>query len=201
MDRRVTPPKRVTSPTLGPPPPCKRVLRLTQSGSTNHEKVKSVPHSRNHVQCFNTRCVHLGAKSYAKLGSRFKNSPGFWALLWTFFSFLCLIFKKTSWKVPKFSLHQCLVSLCEVVATIFVKPYVCGLVLTFEREFALLLSVDVFVSSLKIKKKMVQTVHDLCYPSLERFRVTFTANVIFKLGISQNRKWEGKKPAQSNSYG
>ena len=27
MDRRVTPPKRVTSPTWGPPPPRKRALR------------------------------------------------------------------------------------------------------------------------------------------------------------------------------
>ena len=26
MDRRVTPPKRVTSPTWGPPPPCKQAL-------------------------------------------------------------------------------------------------------------------------------------------------------------------------------
>ena len=26
MDRRVTPPKRVTSPIWGPPPPCKQVL-------------------------------------------------------------------------------------------------------------------------------------------------------------------------------
>jgi len=26
MDRRVTPPKRVTSPTSGPPPPCKQAL-------------------------------------------------------------------------------------------------------------------------------------------------------------------------------
>ena len=26
MDRRVTPPKRVTSPTRGPPPPCKQAL-------------------------------------------------------------------------------------------------------------------------------------------------------------------------------
>ena len=29
MDRRVTPPKRVTSPTWGTPPPCKQVLRLS----------------------------------------------------------------------------------------------------------------------------------------------------------------------------
>ena len=28
MDRRVTPPKRVTSPTWGPPSPCKEALRL-----------------------------------------------------------------------------------------------------------------------------------------------------------------------------
>ena len=28
MDRRVTPPKRVTSPTWGPPPPYKQALRL-----------------------------------------------------------------------------------------------------------------------------------------------------------------------------
>ena len=27
MDKRVTPPKRVTSPTWGPPPPCKQALR------------------------------------------------------------------------------------------------------------------------------------------------------------------------------
>ena len=28
MDRRVTPPKRVTSPTWGPPPPCKQALKF-----------------------------------------------------------------------------------------------------------------------------------------------------------------------------
>ena len=28
MDRRVTPPKRVTSPAWGPPPPCKQALKL-----------------------------------------------------------------------------------------------------------------------------------------------------------------------------
>ena len=31
MDRRVTPPKRVTSPTWGPPPPCKQAFRRTPS--------------------------------------------------------------------------------------------------------------------------------------------------------------------------
>ena len=28
MDRQITPPKRVTSPTWGPPPPCKQALSL-----------------------------------------------------------------------------------------------------------------------------------------------------------------------------
>ena len=28
MDRRVTPPKRVTLPTWGPPPPCKQALKM-----------------------------------------------------------------------------------------------------------------------------------------------------------------------------
>ena len=31
MDRRVTPPKRVTSPTWGPPPPCKQALSCRAS--------------------------------------------------------------------------------------------------------------------------------------------------------------------------
>ena len=30
MDRRVTPPRRVTSPTWGPPPPCERALYVNQ---------------------------------------------------------------------------------------------------------------------------------------------------------------------------
>ena len=79
-----------------------------------------------------------------------------------FFSFfLSLILKD-------FSLHQCSVSLCEVVATIFVKPYVWGL-LTFELEFAFLLSVDVFVSSLKTKKKNG--------PNRSRFMLSFIREI------------------------
>ena len=31
MDRRVTPPKRVTSPTCGTPPPCNQALRLKKN--------------------------------------------------------------------------------------------------------------------------------------------------------------------------
>ena len=39
MDRRVTPPKRVTSPTWGPPPPCKQPLSFlcAQASSGNCE--------------------------------------------------------------------------------------------------------------------------------------------------------------------
>ena len=33
MDRRVTPPKRVTSPTWGPPPPCKQALTLSMASN------------------------------------------------------------------------------------------------------------------------------------------------------------------------
>ena len=32
MERRVTPPRRVTSPTWGPPPPCKQALTLWHNG-------------------------------------------------------------------------------------------------------------------------------------------------------------------------
>ena len=35
MDRRLTPPKRVTSPTRGPPAPCKRALRKRVSAVSN----------------------------------------------------------------------------------------------------------------------------------------------------------------------
>ena len=34
MNWRVTPPKRVTSPTWGPPPPCKQALNLTMKEFT-----------------------------------------------------------------------------------------------------------------------------------------------------------------------
>ena len=37
MDRRVTPPNRVTSPTRGPPPVCKQALRKT-------ERILAIPH-------------------------------------------------------------------------------------------------------------------------------------------------------------
>ena len=45
MDRRVTPPKRLTSPTWGPPPPCKQALRKTsiQSYEIPQNRPFSIP--------------------------------------------------------------------------------------------------------------------------------------------------------------
>ena len=57
MDRRVTPPKRVTSPTWGPPPPCKQALKLqflpyscrfiylTFANTGKHEQNDEIRHS------------------------------------------------------------------------------------------------------------------------------------------------------------
>ena len=60
MDRRVTPPKRITLPTWGPPPPSKQALRshtsphvresktvLDQSGSHPFFRVSSLSHRRD----------------------------------------------------------------------------------------------------------------------------------------------------------
>ena len=38
MDRRVTPPKRVTSSTWGPPPPCKQSLTVQKTVGTSNVK-------------------------------------------------------------------------------------------------------------------------------------------------------------------
>ena len=38
MDRRVTPPKRVISPTWGPPPPCKQALKLGRNCDNSRNK-------------------------------------------------------------------------------------------------------------------------------------------------------------------
>ena len=38
MDTRVTPPERVTSPTWGPPPPCKRALNLSTTFTLGTEE-------------------------------------------------------------------------------------------------------------------------------------------------------------------
>ena len=53
MDRRFTPPKRVTSPTRGPPAPCKRALRKRVSAVSNF--ITLVP--------FHTSFVMLGNSS------------------------------------------------------------------------------------------------------------------------------------------
>ena len=42
MDRRVTPPKRVTSPTWGPPPLCKQALRSNDADGDENVKKKTI---------------------------------------------------------------------------------------------------------------------------------------------------------------
>ena len=44
MDRRVTPPKRVTSPTWGPPPPCKQALKKRKKNSSKCVHVLRIIH-------------------------------------------------------------------------------------------------------------------------------------------------------------
>ena len=53
MDKRVTPPKRVISPTWGPSPPCKQAL-------TN---VNLIDHSRNTITYHNALCLSPQSKS------------------------------------------------------------------------------------------------------------------------------------------
>ena len=47
MDGRVTPPKRVTSPTWDPPPPCKQALSFTNSREEKYpiSKINFPPYS------------------------------------------------------------------------------------------------------------------------------------------------------------
>ena len=53
MDRRVTPPKRVTSPTWGPPPPCKQALNYVQGSylqAFTFSELKN-SHYQNEAKC------------------------------------------------------------------------------------------------------------------------------------------------------
>ena len=50
MDKRVTPSKRVTSPTWGPPPPCKQALNKHRSGRLHN--LTSLRNFVSYVKCF-----------------------------------------------------------------------------------------------------------------------------------------------------
>ena len=50
MDKRVTPSKRVTSPTWGPPPPCKQALNQHLSGRLHN--LTSLRNFVSYVKCF-----------------------------------------------------------------------------------------------------------------------------------------------------
>ena len=62
MYRRVTSPKRVTSPTWGPPPPCKQALRVLplQLLTTSTHRVISFLEGMNwpHVRFLNVEYIH-----------------------------------------------------------------------------------------------------------------------------------------------
>ena len=54
MDRRVTPPKLVTSPSWGPPPPCKQALTFSIKRAVLQKRQRNVQKCVMHVQscCF-----------------------------------------------------------------------------------------------------------------------------------------------------
>ena len=51
MDRPVTPPERVTSPTWGPPPPCKQALNLSTTATLATEESGRCREVLNKSQC------------------------------------------------------------------------------------------------------------------------------------------------------
>ena len=60
MDKRVTPSKRVTSPTWGPPPPRKQALNQHRSGRLHN--LTSLRNFVSYVKCF-VLCDHWAAHS------------------------------------------------------------------------------------------------------------------------------------------
>ena len=71
MNRRVTSPERVTSPTWGPPPPCKQALNLSttvtlateESGRCREVLNKSQSFVRREKKCGRYRKVGVGGGS------------------------------------------------------------------------------------------------------------------------------------------
>ena len=56
MDRRVTPPKRVTSPTWGPPPSCKQALS-NDDGDGNEKSKNEIGWRKNNFERFFVHCT------------------------------------------------------------------------------------------------------------------------------------------------
>ena len=62
MDRRVTPPKRVTSPTWGPPPPCKQALTIVFSiNSRNTRQFWQIEWNGISVKKFEVLRIHFSS--------------------------------------------------------------------------------------------------------------------------------------------
>ena len=117
MDRRVIPPKRVTSLTWGPPPPCKQALRCGLAGSArimgkrqkhNHKERLNVisfpfssmqPRSQGYLSCFflEAREGTLGTRlpSHDPLRSDYRKisqeAPGCEAEMWLCFHYAASI--------------------------------------------------------------------------------------------------------------
>ena len=64
MDRRVTPPKRVTPPAWGPPPPCKQTLNHTSLLPSPITSVKSVRRIAVKYTDFNRHSNHIEANQF-----------------------------------------------------------------------------------------------------------------------------------------
>ena len=67
MDRRVTPPKQVTSPTCGPPPPCKQAVKLGSHGTGRiFDRQKNLTGHFVHTAPFNIFTLFTG--NFERLG-------------------------------------------------------------------------------------------------------------------------------------
>ena len=64
MDRRVTPPKRVSSPTWGPPPPCKQALNPT----LNNPALQYFKNIKRHKLCYIPELAQLNLGSACNPG-------------------------------------------------------------------------------------------------------------------------------------
>ena len=93
MDRRVTPPKQVTSPTWGPPPPCKRArsedLRII---------VRSIPVIKSSSKNYNDNEVMMTIMLLTCRHVRITKTYMRHFLVWTKYSYLYSWSRKLGWE-------------------------------------------------------------------------------------------------------
>ena len=80
MERRVTPPRRATSPTWGPPPPCKQALKLQNKakGYNSHFYWIGLPHPQSalYFSWLNRAQHNRSRKQGFVMGSPILGDPG-----------------------------------------------------------------------------------------------------------------------------